>query len=169
MSVQACSHLAHTPSTLMSNYPTYCGKPTCWSWHSTVHLYCKSGLLAWLVFVGCFLSFFSISSAAFNDSVLWVLDCRVFIGSKKVELTQKFQRQLQLTWFKVLVDMHSKRYSKKTWHDQQELGIPSSSAQNGEIHRKSFDGNKTKLNPSLSHYVGKRIHNLQVRRECILK
>lgn len=35
------------------------------------------------------------------------------------------------------------------------------------MHRKSFDGNKTKLNLSLSHC--RKTHNLMVRRKGILK
>lgn len=45
-------------------------------------------------------------------SVLQVLDYRIFVGSKREELIQKVSEQLQLAQFSVLVDMHSKRYSK---------------------------------------------------------
>lgn len=79
--------------------------------------------------VGCFLSFFLTWSAAFNDSVLQVLDYRIFIGSKREELTKKSSEAASAC----MVQCFSRHAFKKVFKDKpvminESWGILSSSA-----------------------------------------
>lgn len=93
---------------------------------------CIVSQVCWLgcfLCVGCFLSFFLTWSAAFNDSVLQVLDYRIFIGSKREELTKKSSEAASVC----MVQCFSRHAFKKVFKEKpiminESWGILSSSA-----------------------------------------